>query len=114
MTTDEKQMRQQADAKRGDEGDWKRDPADIQVKSAASQVVSFRLSSDEFQALSIELERSGLKLPDFMREAIALRLASGKPDVTVMGRLTEWSKLQLTRSSTLNPVPDAPPLTVAM
>lgn len=114
MTADEKELRDDLDGRKGSEAEWKREAADVRVKANSTQVVSFRMANNEFQALSEELERSGMKMAEFMREAIALRMASGRPDVTVMGKLTEWSKFRLVRSSTMNPVPDAPPLTVAM
>ena len=67
------------DATRGDESEWKKEPANIEVRTTgSSQVVSFRMPPEEFDAMTEALSLSGQSVSEFVRSAIQLRLMAGK------------------------------------
>lgn len=59
---------------RNDPGEWNEEADEIEVKPRRSSVLSFRLPPDELAALERDMERTGEKLSEYIRTALALRL----------------------------------------
>lgn len=78
MTT-EQEHAELLDQQRTDESQWSRKPVQVEVRNAASQVVSFRLPMPEFLALADEVEREGVSISEYLRGAIALRMEARPP-----------------------------------
>lgn len=122
MTKRESELADELDAGRGDESQWSATEAKIQVRPQTSQVVSFRMPTDEFLALTREAQRIGVSLADYIRGAIALRMEGANPLMAarITGRMTERFRSMYTLSGTENSeplmsgLPDTPPNTVAM
>lgn len=110
------------DAKQGDESQWSQEPVEIQVKPTASQVVSFRMPGDEFDAMVEAAAASGQSISEFARDAIKLRLAAQTAfqAIRVTGKLSDWTRSTYRTSENQNPADPEPdrtrtmPITVAM
>ena len=90
------------------DGEWSEDPVSIAVKGSSSQVVSFRLPTDEFALLLDAVERSGEKLSEFVRGAVILRIYAkvSRTAIDVMSRdLSGKDRLQFTTRGSENPLP---------
>jgi hypothetical protein len=104
---------------RDDDGEWEEEAEPVTVKTG-SEVVSFRLSSDELDALAESAEQRGESLSEYIRAAIALRLHGTPigPAVEVSSgatRLTIRSHIVVggSRVAEGSFVPDVPPMTAA-
>lgn len=62
---------------RNDPGEWGEEAEEIEVKPRRSSVLSFRLPSEEMDALERDMERTGESLSEYIRNALALRLRGG-------------------------------------
>jgi hypothetical protein len=60
---------------------WAENPAQLEVRSPQSAVVSFRMPPDEFEALASAADEIGQTLSEYIREAIQFRIRG----VTVTG-----------------------------
>jgi hypothetical protein len=105
---------------RDDPGEWTEEAVAVEVKPSRSEVVSFRLPSDELDALEAAAERSGESISEFIRKALALRLygepigpsveiSSGATRLTVRSHVITGGR----KDAPASVVPDLPPLTVA-
>ncbi|CAN5684495.1 hypothetical protein BH24ACT26_BH24ACT26_02090 [soil metagenome] len=70
----EKEMAAELHEHRHDEGEWEDEPAEVEVRPKSTSVVSFRLPSEELDALEDAAERTGESMSEFVRKALALRL----------------------------------------
>ncbi len=59
---------------RNDPDEWDDQPVEIEVRPAGSEVVSFRLSSDELDRVVEAAQAAGESLSQFVREALSARL----------------------------------------
>ena len=71
---------------RNDPEEWSQEEEDIEVRPRRSSVLSFRLSSEELDALEEALEQTGESLSEYIRNALALRLHGGAT-IPVLGTL---------------------------
>jgi len=105
---------------RDDPGEWGEEPEQVDVKPSRSEVVSFRVPSDELDVLEKAATRSGESLSEFIRKALALRLygepigpavevSSGATRLTVRSHIIVGGHKDAPGSF----VPDVPPLTQA-
>ena len=77
-------------AHRSDPDEWENEPADVQVRPNATEVVSFRLPSQELDRLQAAAEDRNQSLSQFIRESIQKRL-EGRA-LTVVEDLTSAAK----------------------
>lgn len=103
---------------------WDEQPEQIEVKRRTSEVVSFRLPSDEFDRLEDAASASGETVSQFIRNAIALRLEGqvfvapsldwvGSGVMTFIVRnLYGGSSTEVEPVDSFVELPDYPPLTV--
>ncbi len=61
-------------AHRNDPNEWATEPEPIEVRSARTSVVSFRMPADELEALSEAAKRVGESLSEYIRTAIQFRV----------------------------------------
>jgi len=105
---------------RDDPDEWSEDPEAVDVRPSRSEVVSFRLPSDEMDVLEEAAARSRESLSEFIRGALALRLygepigpaievSSGATRLTVRSHIIVGGRKDAPASF----VPDVPPLTQA-
>jgi len=71
---DEKDLARELHESRDDPNEWEEAPTHIESRPSGSQVVSFRMPTDEFELLQGDVEAAGEKLAEYIRKAIALRL----------------------------------------
>ncbi len=60
---------------RADPGEWSEESEDIKVRARRSEVVSFRLPSEEVDHLEESAAALGESLSEFIRKAVTLRLS---------------------------------------
>lgn len=63
---------------RHDEGEWADEPERVEVRARRTEVVSFRLPSEELDKLEEAAQAAGESLSEFVRGAVALRV-HGEP-----------------------------------
>jgi Ribbon-helix-helix protein, copG family len=106
---------------RDDPGEWSDEAESVEVKPSRSEVISFRLPSEELDALEVAAAGTGETISEFVRRALALRLygepigpsieiSSGATRLTVRSHIIVGSHKDAPASF----VPDIPPLTIAM
>jgi hypothetical protein len=108
-------------AHRNDPEEWSEETEDIEVRPSGSEVVSFRLPSEELDALAEASKEAGESLSEYVRKAIAVRLhgiAIGPVVQVSLGTGTLLVRSHIvtgTRSENVaDAIPDLPPLTVAV
>lgn len=74
MSMDERDLARQLHESRDDPDEWENGRTDIESRPSGSQVVSFRMPTEEFDLLQNDLEATGEKLAEYIRKAIAVRL----------------------------------------
>lgn len=74
MTDQEKELAEELERTRDDEGEWGEDRIDVAIRPSRSQVVSFRLPLEELETLTQVTAVTGESLSDFIRTAIAQRI----------------------------------------
>lgn len=74
--TTEDVLARKLEATRNDPGEWSDEAVEVTVRPQRSQVVSFRLPSEELDRLTRAIEASGESLSEFVRNAIEMRLES--------------------------------------
>jgi hypothetical protein len=124
-TVSEKAMAEDAFAHRHDPGEWAEEPADITVKPSGSEVVSVRVPSALFDHLEQAASEAGQTISQFVRDAIAFRLAGTSLWEPTLDRVGSSAQRLLVRHlyseswtegvrSTFEDVtvPDVPPTTV--
>lgn len=92
--------------RRHDEDEWEEEPAEVRVRPSTTEVVSFRLGSDELDRVQEAARGRGISLSEFIRGAIERELDGGPAacvdDVYVGAMKTilgaEWSR-DVSRSS---------------
>lgn len=62
---------------RNDEDEWEDEPAEVEVRPTTTEVVSFRLGSDELDRLQAAARDRGVSLSEFIRGAIERELGGG-------------------------------------
>jgi len=77
MTGSERELAEELDATRGDEGEWSEEAVKVEVKSPSTQVVSLRVPSEEFGQLMKAVDETGESLSKYIRGALDLRLHVG-------------------------------------
>lgn len=120
--SDEAELAAELYEHRDDPAQWAEEPEQIEVRQSRSDVVSFRMPTEEFEALIEASREASESTSEFIRKAIAIRMhgvAIG-PAVEVStgaSRLLVRSHI-VTASRTANLaesfVPDLPPLTSAI
>jgi hypothetical protein len=105
---------------RDDPGEWSEEVEAVEIRPSRSEVVSFRIPSEELDALEEAAGRTGETLSEFVRRALALRLygepigpsieiSSGATRLTVRSHIIVGGRKDAPASF----VPDVPPLTAA-
>lgn len=61
-------------ASRDSTDEWEDEPSQVEVRPRQSEVVSFRLSSDELDALESAAKVAGESISEFLRTALTIRL----------------------------------------
>jgi len=100
-------------AERDEPGEWSDQAEEIAVRPNMSEVVSFRISSRELDALEQAAGQSAVSLSQYIREAIALRLhgmpigpaveiTSGAGNLMVRSHLVTGAR----KENPSSPVPD--------
>ncbi|MFN2490356.1 MAG: ribbon-helix-helix protein, CopG family [Actinomycetota bacterium] len=121
MGRTEREMAEELYEHRHDEGEWEDEPAEVEVKPKATSVVSFRLPTEELDALEEAAERAGESVSEFVRKALALRLhgkpigptvevSSGATRLVVRSHVVTESRTE----SGAGDVPDLPPMQAAI
>jgi len=62
---------------RHDEDEWEDEPAEVRARPTTTEVVSFRLGSDELDRLQASARERGVSLSEFIRGAIERELGGG-------------------------------------
>lgn len=75
MNTRERKLAARLHKGRKDPTAWHEEPEQIEVRSSRSAVVSFRLPTNEFQSLHNAATLNSESISEFIRKAIALRIA---------------------------------------
>ena len=123
MSMDEKDLARQLHETREDTQEWEDGRTEIESRPSGSQVVSFRMPTEEFELLQNDLEATGEKLAEYIRKAIAIRLhgvpigptvelTSGATRLTIRSHIVTEAR----RGSSFaeNLVPDYGPATAAL
>ena len=66
---------------RNDDGEWSDDVEKIEVRPRRTEVISFRVPSDELDLLEVAAKQAGVSLSEFVRETIQRRLEGSPPKV---------------------------------
>jgi hypothetical protein len=61
-------------ARRDDPDEWAQEPEEVEVRTSRSEVVSFRMPSEELDSLVEATSKVGESLSEYIRKAIAVRL----------------------------------------
>lgn len=69
----ERELADRLEASRDIESAWSEEPAEIEVRKPATQVVSFRLSVDELEGLMDAAKAAGETVSEYVRGALELR-----------------------------------------
>ncbi len=69
----EKELADELYSKRHDRGEWSLKPVAVAVKPTRTEVISFRLPSEELDLLEVAAQRAGQSISDYVRGALALR-----------------------------------------
>ena len=80
---------------RNDPDEWDDQPVSIEVRRAGSEVVSFRLSSDELDRIMEAARAVGESLSQFVREALSDRLESLEETLDILGDEELMASLRL-------------------
>lgn len=115
---DERDAAEELHAHRHDSGEWSDEPVPIEVRPTRSEVVSFRLPSNELDELVTAATAVGESLSEFIRGALAIRV-HGTPigptvEITSQGGSLLVRSHIVTSSRSEAPysfVPEFPPLT---
>jgi hypothetical protein len=116
--TDRRDEAREVFAHRDDPDEWDDQPEQIEVAPARSEVVSFRLPSEELDSLEEAASRAGESLSEYIRTALAVRLhgqpigpsvevSSGAHRLTIRSHIVVSSRTDAPQSI----VPDLPPMT---
>lgn len=120
MTSDAERDSDEIFEHRDDPGEWSEEAVEVTVKPSRSEVVSFRLPSDELNALEDAAATSGESLSEYIRKSLALRLfgepigpaveiSSGATRLTIRSHIIVGGR----RDAPHSIVSDVPPLTAA-
>lgn len=90
----ETQQIEEIRAHRDDAGEWEESPEDVEVKARRSEVVSFRIPSEELDSLEQAAARESETISQFVRKALALRI-HGEPIGPAVEVTTGATKLVL-------------------
>jgi Ribbon-helix-helix protein, copG family len=71
---DERELAEELERSRDDEGEWSDDRANVEVRPGRTQVVSFRLPLEELEVLAAMTSETGESLSEFIRNAIEHRV----------------------------------------
>ncbi len=120
MSSNEEELARQLFESRHDPEEWSDEESEIQVRPKGTEVVSFRLPSNELDAVASEALRAGESLSQFIRGALVLRI-HGQPigpavEITTgHGTLIVHSRI-VANSRSQNPsfIPDFPPQIAAI
>jgi hypothetical protein len=74
MTDQERELAEELERSRDDDGEWGEDRVDVDIRPSRSQVVSFRLPLEELEVLTAMTTATGESLSDFIRSAIEHRI----------------------------------------
>ena len=102
---------------RDDPDEWSDDPEPVKVRPAPSEVVSFRLPSDELDWLQSTAAERGESLSEFIRECLRIRQGTWHPaeiaDMTFgeVKMIAYHHGAKPVTQSQLSHVPDFPPTT---
>ncbi|WP_419845675.1 ribbon-helix-helix domain-containing protein [Candidatus Poriferisocius sp.] len=101
---------------RDDPDEWGDEPEDVLVRPAVSEVVSFRLPSDELDWLQETAQGRGESLSEFIRDSIRMRRSAWEPatiESVTFGheKLTLFAAVFSSSLVSKSWVPDCPPAT---
>lgn len=82
---------------RNDPDEWDDEPAEIDVRPTGSEVVSFRLPSDELDRVMEAARAIGESLSQFVREALNDRLESLEETLDILGDEELMASLRLSQ-----------------
>jgi hypothetical protein len=80
----EKQAAEELYAHRHDEGEWSEEAVEIETRPTRSEVISFRLPSEEISELEAAAKSAGESLSAFIRQAIEDRIQRNRSVSGVM------------------------------
>lgn len=108
-------------AHRDDPDEWDEQPEAIEVRPRRTDVVSFRLPTDEMEALEANASAAGETISEYLRKAVALRIY-GEPIGPAVEITTGAKRLVIrshivtssTRDAPGSFVQDVPPITQAI
>lgn len=102
---------------RAEHDEWEDEPADVRVRPSTTEVVSFRLASEELDRVQEAATRRGVSVSELIRSALKQALdggsTTGLDDVSIgpikvfLG--AEWSRRMTRPSASGDLVPDYPP-----
>jgi hypothetical protein len=110
---------------RNDPNEWEQAPTEVRVQSPRTEVVSFRLPSDQLDLIEELAEQSGQSLSEFLRHAVlsyvrgealepALAVHSGGSGKTQVTVITTYGRIGRTSAPNMEWIPDEPPKTVTL
>jgi hypothetical protein len=62
------------EANRDRDGEWSEEPTAVEVRAKGTDVVSFRLPAEEFEALLEAKSQAGESMSEYIRKALAIRM----------------------------------------
>lgn len=122
MSPTEEELAKELFEARDRPGEWSDEPTEVEVKPQATQVLSFRLSLDELEAVQGAARDLSESVSEFIRGALALRIhgvpvgpaveiTSGIGSLTIRSRLLPRSTSE---NGAVDVVSDFPPTLVAL
>lgn len=98
---------------RDDDGEWDDEPADVVVRTTRSEVVSFRLPSEEMDKLHAAANGAGESISEFVRKAVTQRIEGRAPHQSTADMHVGRATLRTSRRPS-NQTDSAVPLTIVV